>query len=89
MNRSTIDLWVGIFVALGLGAILFLFGFVTGVAAWSRSIETGIPASSGTVMLAGLPVILGFQLLLSFLNFDIQNHPRQPLGRFRRREGGH
>ena len=24
MNRSTIDLWVGIFVALGLGAILFL-----------------------------------------------------------------
>ena len=24
MNRSTIDLWVGIFVAIGLGAILFL-----------------------------------------------------------------
>jgi phospholipid/cholesterol/gamma-HCH transport system substrate-binding protein len=24
MNRSTIDLWVGIFVALGIGAILFL-----------------------------------------------------------------
>jgi phospholipid/cholesterol/gamma-HCH transport system substrate-binding protein len=24
MNRSTIDLWVGIFVTLGLGAILFL-----------------------------------------------------------------
>ena len=24
MNRSTIDLWVGIFVALGLGALLFL-----------------------------------------------------------------
>jgi phospholipid/cholesterol/gamma-HCH transport system substrate-binding protein len=24
MNRSTIDLWVGIFVALGVGAILFL-----------------------------------------------------------------
>ena len=24
MNRSSIDLWVGIFVALGLGAILFL-----------------------------------------------------------------
>jgi len=24
MNRSTIDLWVGIFVALGLGAIVFL-----------------------------------------------------------------
>ncbi|MGH8741668.1 MAG: outer membrane lipid asymmetry maintenance protein MlaD, partial [Burkholderiales bacterium] len=24
MNRSTIDLWVGIFVVLGLGALLFL-----------------------------------------------------------------
>ena len=24
MNRSTIDLWVGIFVAIGFGAILFL-----------------------------------------------------------------
>ena len=24
MNRSTIDLWVGVFVALGIGAILFL-----------------------------------------------------------------
>src|SRR4029079_8005288 len=24
MNRTTIDLWVGIFVALGLGAIVFL-----------------------------------------------------------------
>ena len=24
MNRSAIDLWVGIFVAIGLGAILFL-----------------------------------------------------------------
>ncbi|MEO7762355.1 MAG: outer membrane lipid asymmetry maintenance protein MlaD [Casimicrobiaceae bacterium] len=24
MNRSTIDLWVGIFVALGLGAVVFL-----------------------------------------------------------------
>lgn len=73
---------------LVLGSILFLLGFVTGVVAWSRSIETGIPASSGTVMLAGLPIILGFQLLLSFLNFDIQNQPRHPLGRFRRREGG-
>ena len=24
MNRSTIDLWVGIFVVLGIGALLFL-----------------------------------------------------------------
>ena len=24
MNRSTLDLWVGVFVAIGIGAILFL-----------------------------------------------------------------
>jgi len=24
LNRSTLDLWVGVFVALGIGAILFL-----------------------------------------------------------------
>lgn len=69
---------------LVVGAILFGFGFVTGVLAWSRSIESGVPASAGTVMLAGLPVILGFQLLLSFLSYDIQNQPRQPLVRLLR-----
>ncbi|MDX1380618.1 MAG: glycosyltransferase family 2 protein, partial [Xanthomonadales bacterium] len=63
------------------GTVLFGFGFVTGIVAWSRSIESGVPASAGTVMLAGLPVILGFQLLLSFLSYDIQNQPRQPLVR--------
>jgi len=66
---------------LVVGTMLFGFGFVTGVLAWSRSIESGVPASAGTVMLAGLPVILGFQLLLSFLSYDIQNQPRQPLVR--------
>jgi glycosyltransferase involved in cell wall biosynthesis len=66
---------------LVVGLLLFGFGFVTGIVAWSHSIESGVPASAGTVMLAGLPVILGFQLLLSFLSYDIQNQPRQPLVR--------
>jgi len=68
------------------GFIIGMFGLVTGISAWSESIETGVPASAGTVMLAGLPFIIGFQLLLSFLNYDIQNVPRQALARFKRRE---
>ena len=68
------------------GFIALLFGLVTGVSAWSLSIESGIPASAGTVMLSGLPTIIGFQLLLSFLNFDIQNVPRHALGGFIPRE---
>ena len=73
---------------LVVGLILLGFGVVTGIAAWNESIETGIPATAGTVMLSGLPVIVGFQLLLSFLHYDIQNTPKQALGRFRIRDGG-
>ena len=71
-------------VQLVLGTLLFFYGLITGLDAWSSSISTGITASAGTVMLAGLPVILGFQLLLSFLNFDIHNEPRLPLVRLAR-----
>jgi glycosyltransferase involved in cell wall biosynthesis len=64
-----------------LGAALFLFGVIFGIYAWSRSIETGQDATVGTVMLATLPIILGFQLLLAALSFDIANIPTKPLQR--------
>ena len=37
MNRSTIDLWVGIFVAIGLGALLFLALRVGNLASFSTA----------------------------------------------------
>ena len=37
MNRSTIDLWVGIFVVLGVGALLFLALKVGNLASFSNS----------------------------------------------------
>ena len=37
MNRTTIDLWVGIFVALGLGAIVFLSLKVGNLASFSTA----------------------------------------------------
>lgn len=75
------------------GALLFGFGTLFGLWGWYESISTGSPASTGTVMLAVLPVILGFQLLLSFFGFDMANEPKLPLqasmpGFDRRQNGG-
>lgn len=54
-----------------LGLCLVLFGTFFGLTNWSAE-ET---ASAGTVMLAALPVIVGFQLLIAFLNYDIASVP--------------
>jgi glycosyltransferase involved in cell wall biosynthesis len=62
---------------LGLGFLAFGLGF--GMWQWATSILTGATASPGTVMLAALPVLLGTQLVLAFLNFDIRMVPRQPM----------
>lgn len=64
-----------------LGSLLSLFGVIYGISSWSESISTGNPATSGTVMLAALPIILGVQLLLSFIQADIENQPRISLTR--------
>jgi len=61
------------------GFLLFNFGIIFGAIKWNQSIETGIVSSTGTIMVSVLPIILGFQLLLSFLNFDINNTPKKPL----------
>jgi dolichol-phosphate mannosyltransferase len=58
-------------IELCLGAFCLLFGVLFGSIHWLRSLVVGVPASAGTVMLAGLPVLLGTQLLLAFLNFDV------------------
>jgi dolichol-phosphate mannosyltransferase len=61
------------------GTLLFGFGSLYGTWGWYVSISSGSPASTGTVMLAVLPIILGFQLLLSFFGFDMANEPKIPL----------
>ncbi len=71
-------------VQLVVGLLLFLFGLVYGIGAWTGSVRSGVTASAGTVMLAGLPVIVGFQLLLSFLEYDMRNQPRLALARLAR-----
>mgnify|MGYP003571096600 FL=1 len=66
-------------VELVLGMVMFLFGLIFGSYQWLESYRLGIVASSGTVMLAALPVIIGLQLLLSALNYDIENTPKTVL----------
>lgn len=61
------------------GTCLTTFGLVVGVTAWGQSIETGVTATTGTVMLAALPFLVGIQMLFNFLNFDISNLPSRPI----------
>ncbi len=66
-------------VNLMVGLLLCSFGLMFGMQHWIESARSGEVASAGTVMTAALPVILGFQLLLSFLSLDASLSPREPL----------
>lgn len=71
-------------VELLLSVPLLAFGIGFGVSEWIETLRTGIVASSGTVMLAALPVFMGLELLLSFINYDIASVPKTSMSRFLR-----
>ena len=85
LRRIVLQYFVRDFTAVSLyivaGIVLSLFGFVWGVWHWVLSIQTGVPATTGTVMLAVLPLILGVQLLLQAVALDIDSVPTRPLHR--------
>jgi glycosyltransferase involved in cell wall biosynthesis len=62
-----------------VGGALSLFGLCFGGWHWYLSSSTHVPASVGTVMIPALSVLLGIQLLLAFLGYDIANVPRRAL----------
>lgn len=64
-----------------VGPLLLAFGLVFGLSQWAVSAASGVAATAGTVMLASLPTIVGMQMLLSAIHFDIGNEPRVPLRR--------
>ncbi len=53
------------------GLVLFLSGIFYGLRIWITPPYPGEPTPAGTVMLAALPIILGFQLLLTALILDV------------------
>ncbi len=66
---------------LPIGLAMLGFGVVFGVYHWLHSIATSVPSLAGTVMLAAVPVIVGIQLILAFLGYDIRSVPTRPLHR--------
>ncbi len=61
---------------LPLGLVLFTFGTVFGLTQWLSSAASNVITPAGTVMLSALPTLMGLQLILAFLAFDISSVPR-------------
>ncbi len=58
-----------------VGSTFVLFGTVFGIVEWVSSASAGSPATTGTVMIAVLPLMLGVQMLLQSLALEVQDSP--------------
>ena len=61
------------------GLALMVFGAGYGGWHWWLSVTTGQVAATGVIMLAAMPVLIGLQLLLAFLSYDIASVPKHAL----------
>lgn len=66
-------------VYLLVGVAMVSFGAIFGSLEWLESSQTGKPATTGTVMLSVLPLLVGFQLLLAFIHHDVARIPSRPI----------
>jgi len=71
-------------IELVVGFLLLSFGTIFGGYHWILSAQSNVPTPAGTVMLAAMPVLVGIQLILSFIGYDIASVPRKPLHRKRK-----
>lgn len=62
---------------LVLGSLFTFVGTVMGLWFWLQSARTGVVTSAGSVMLVALQIIVGLQLILGFLAYDIAAVPRR------------
>jgi hypothetical protein len=60
-----------------VGLPIFLWGVTFGAIEWFDSYVSGVPATSGTIMLSVLPIILSFEMLLQAISIDIGNVPKK------------
>ena len=63
-------------VQLLVGTIFFWWGLALGLTTWLHNMKNGVSSATGTIMLVGILIITGVQLLLSFLNFDMRSQKR-------------
>ena len=88
--RHTVNLWKRVFykyylrewsvasIELPLGLGFTIFGAWFGIARYLEASEAGRATTAGQVTLSAVALILGVQLLLSFLSYDVQSEPRVP-----------
>ncbi len=68
-------------IELPLGLLMIVFGLVFGGYHWISSAREGVPTTAGTVMVAGLPLLVGLQFVLTFIAYDISATPRRVIQR--------
>ena len=66
-------------IELMLGSTLLIFGLSFGTVKWIESAGAMLTTPVGTIMLSALSIILGSQLMLAFINYDVQMVPRTPV----------
>jgi dolichol-phosphate mannosyltransferase len=63
-----------------VGSVLLLTGGgLFGLQQWIHNSQLDRVTPTGTIMLAVLPMLVGFQLLLAAVNYDILNEPKNPV----------
>ncbi|MDR1074893.1 MAG: glycosyltransferase family 2 protein [Xanthomonadaceae bacterium] len=68
-------------IELPVGLLLLIFGVCFGLYHWLIAMWTNVATPVGTVMLSALPVLMGIQLLLGFVGYDIGSVPARTLHR--------
>jgi dolichol-phosphate mannosyltransferase len=63
---------------LPLGIFLLVFGTWFGLSSYLNAVAGGVATTAGQVTASAVALILGVQLLLSFLSYDVQSEPRIP-----------
>ena len=70
-------------IELPLGIAFMFGGAAYGIWHWIMSAQIGMATAAGTVMLSALPILMGGQLILAFLAYDIASVPRRPIHKSR------
>jgi hypothetical protein len=64
---------------LVLGMVAMIFGLIFGGIHWFLGVRSDTSTPTGTIMLAALPIMLGLQMILAFVAFDVASVPRRPI----------
>lgn len=66
-------------IELPIGLMMLIFGISYGGYHWYESSQLGIPTPAGTVMVAAMPMLMGLQLVLAFIGYDIASVPKRAI----------